>query len=240
MEIFISDTYEVMSGQAADTLIQLMQSIEYPLLCPGSGHSPMGLYDALLKKNNNLQVDVSKWYFTGLDEWVGMNGADEGSCRYSINNQLFDPLKISNKNICFFNGKATDLETECEETENFISYHNGIHVAIVGVGPNGHIAMNEPGTSSNIRSHVAAIDPVTQQAGQKYFKEHKQISKGITLGLANIMEAEHIILVVNGSHKAEIVNRLINEEISEQLPATLLRNHSSFKIYLDAEAAHLL
>ena len=240
MEIFISDTYEVMSSQAADTLLQLMQSIEYPLLCPGSGHSPMGLYDALLKKNNKLEVDVSKWYFTGLDEWVGMNGADEGSCRYSINNQLFDPLKISNKNICFFNGKATDLETECEKTENFISYHNGIHVAIVGVGANGHIAMNEPGTSSNIRSHVAAIDPVKQQAKQKYFKEHKQISKGITLGLANIMEAKHIILVVNGSHKAEIVNRLINEEISEQLPATLLRNHSSFKLYLDSKAENLL
>ncbi len=100
--------------------------------------------------------------------------------------------------------------------------------------------MNEPGTPANIRSHVAAIDPVTQQAGQKYFKEHKQISKGITLGLANILEAKHIILVVNGSHKAEIVNRLINEEISEQLPATLLRNHSSFKIYLDSKAAHLL
>jgi galactosamine-6-phosphate isomerase len=217
-----------------------MHSIEYPLLCPGSGHSPMGLYEVLVKKNNTSEVDLSKWYFTGLDEWVGMNGIDEGSCRHSINNQLFDPLKISDKNVCFFDGKATDLETECEKIENFISYHNGITVAIVGVGLNGHIAMNEPGTSVNMRSHVAALDPVTQQAGQKYFKEHKQISKGITLGMANIMEAKHVILVVNGSHKAEIVKRLVNEEISEQLPATLLRNHSSCKIYLDAEAAHLL
>jgi galactosamine-6-phosphate isomerase len=240
MEIFISDTYEEMSRQAADTLIELMQSIEYPLLCPGSGHSPLGLYDALVKKNNNTEVDVSEWYFTGLDEWVGMNGTDEGSCRYTMNTQLFDPLKIPDKNICFFDGKAKDLETECEKTENFISYHNGIHVAIVGLGLNGHIAMNEPGTSSNIRSHVSAIDPVTQEAGQKYFKEHKEISKGITLGLANILEAKHVMLVVNGSHKAEIVKRLINEEISEQLPATLLRNHSSFKIYMDSKAAHLL
>ncbi|MDB5223878.1 MAG: hypothetical protein JWN83_2545 [Chitinophagaceae bacterium] len=240
MEIFIGDTYQAVSKQSADAVIQLMHYIKSPLLCPASGDSPAGLYKAFVDKFNKNQLDTSDWYFVGLDEWAGMNGSDEGSCRFHLDNQLFNPLQIKKERICFFDGRAKNLELECIKTEKFIAEHGGIHVAIVGLGTNGHVAMNEPGTSPALRSHVAAIDPVTQQAGQKYFKEAKQISQGITLGLATLMEARHIILVVNGAHKAEIVRRLINEEISEQLPATLLRRHPSFKIYLDAEAAQLI
>lgn len=240
MEIFVADTYEEMSKQAADAGIKLMDSIKNPLLCPASGDSPSGLYKELVEKFNKKKVNVSDWYFVGLDEWAGMNGNDEGSCRFHLNNQLFNPLHANHEKICFFNGRANDLQFECEKTENFIAENGGINVAIVGIGTNGHIAMNEPGTSSAFRSHVSAIDPVTQQAGQKYFKESKQLSQGITLGLATLIEARHIILVVNGLHKAEIVRRLITEKISERLPGTLLRNHPSLQIYLDAEAAQLI
>lgn len=240
MEIFIADTYEDISKQAADVVIQLMTSVEDPLLCPASGDSPAGLYKEIVEKLHKNEVNVSSWHFVGLDEWAGMNGSDEGSCRFHLNNQLFNSLDISKEKICFFDGRENDLQMECNKTENFIVEHKGIDVAIVGVGTNGHVAMNEPGTSLSLRSHVAAINPVTQQAGQKYFKEPKQISQGITLGLATLLEARHIILVANGSHKAEIVKRLITEEISEQLPATLLRNHPSLKIYLDKEAAQLI
>ena len=240
MEIFVADTYQEISKQAADQLIQAMRLLKYPLLCPASGDSPAGLYKELVDRFNRDQLDISDWHFVGLDEWAGMNGNDEGSCRFHLDNQLFNPLQVKKERICFFDGRAKDLESECEKTENFIAEHGGIHVAILGLGTNGHIAMNEPGTSPALRSHVAAIDPVTQQAGQKYFKEPKQISHGITLGPATLMAARHIIVIANGSHKAEIVKRIINEEISEELPASLLCKHPSFKIYLDAEAAQLI
>lgn len=239
MEIFIADTYGDSSKQAAEAVTKLMRSQTNPLLCPASGDSPAGLYKELAGKFNKNE-DISKWYFVGLDEWAGMNGSDEGSCRFHLNNQLFYPLEINKEQICFFDGRADDLQLECEKTENFIAEHGGIHVAILGLGINGHIAMNEPGTSAALRSHIAAIDPVTQQAGQKYFKEPKEISRGITLGLATLLEARHIILLANGRHKAPIVKRLFTEEISEQLPATLLRKHPSLQIYLDAEAAQLI
>jgi galactosamine-6-phosphate isomerase len=169
-----------------------------------------------------------------------MNGNDEGSCRFHLNNQLFNPLHISENNICFFDGKTKDLNAECDKVENFITQHGGIDVAIVGLGMNGHVGMNEPGTSSSLRSHVTEIDAITQQVGQKYFKEKTHISKGITLGIANIMEARNVILIVSGNKKAEILRRVLEEEISEQLPASLLRNHENFSVYLDAEAANLL
>jgi glucosamine-6-phosphate isomerase len=240
MEIFVADTYEALSKQAANDVIQLMRSVREPVLCPASGDSPASLYKQFTDRFNKDRLDFSAWYFVGLDEWAGMNGSDEGSCRFHLDNQLFEPLHIHPERICFFDGRASDLESECIRIENFIAVHGGIHVAIVGLGTNGHIAMNEPGTPAGSRSHVAAIDPVTQQAGQKYFKEPKEISQGITLGLATIMEARHIILLANGSHKAGIIKRIIKEEISEELPATILRGHPSLKIYLDAAAAQLL
>jgi 6-phosphogluconolactonase/glucosamine-6-phosphate isomerase/deaminase len=91
-----------------------------------------------------------------------------------------------------------------------------------------------------LHSHVTEIDAITQQVGQKYFKEKTHISKGITLGIANIMEARNVILIVSGSKKSEIVRQVLEGEISEQLPASLLRNHPNCSVYLDAEAASLL
>ena len=240
MKIIVADTHDAMSKTVADDIIQLMRAAKHPLICTASGDSPAGLYKQLVQKVNTKELNVSDWYFVSLDEWAGMNGKDEGSCRFHLNNELFDPLKVPAERICFFDGRADNLEMECTEVENFIKTHGGVDVAIVGLGMNGHVGMNEPGTSASLRSHVADIDPVTQKTGQKYFKEQRQLTHGVTLGLATIMEATNIILLVNGGHKAQIVQRVLEGDISETLPASLLRNHAGLKVYLDREAAALL
>lgn len=240
MEIFVSDTYEAMSKQAADDVIEFMKLSDEPLICTASGHSPAALYKQITYRVSQKQLNISDWYFVGLDEWVGLNGSDEGSCRYHLNRELFDPLKINNSKICFFDGRAKNLQTECENVEEFIRKHKGIDVAILGVGMNGHVGMNEPGTPPALRSHVTDLDPITQKVGQKYFKEKQQLTQGITLGLATLMEARHIILLVSGSNKAEIIKKVIEGETSQQLPASLLRHHSGLRIYLDADAAKLI
>ena len=240
MEIFISDSYDLLSKKAADDLLKLIESIDEPLLCTASGDSPAGLYKELVYTINTNQIDTSTWNFIGLDEWTGMNGSDEGSCRYYLNKQLFNPLKVPENRICFFDGRADDLKKECKNAEEFIGLHNGIDIAIVGLGMNGHVGMNEPGTLTSSRSHIAQIDPATQKAGQKYFKEPRQLNSGITLGMATILESENVFLLVSGKHKAEIAKRIIEEDVSEQLPASFLRNHRGLKIYLDKDAASLM
>ncbi|WP_018612637.1 glucosamine-6-phosphate deaminase [Segetibacter koreensis] len=240
MELFVADTYEAMSKQAAEDVLQLMQPAEKALICPASGDSPAGLYKELVQLVKTKQVNISDWSFVGLDEWAGMNGVDEGSCRFHLNNQLFNPLEIKSEKICFFDGRASDLQFQCNQVEDFIAAHQGIDVAIVGLGLNGHVGMNEPGTSASLRSHVTDIDPLTQKTGQKYFKEPRSLTQGITLGLANLMETKHVILLVSGRHKADIVKQILEGEISEALPASLLRNHQNLKVYLDKEAAALL
>jgi galactosamine-6-phosphate isomerase len=237
MKLFVTNTYGSMSKQVADDIIGIVQSCKQPLICVASGDSPAGLYKEIVERSNKKQLATSNWLFVGLDEWAGMNGNDEGSCRYHLDRQLFHPLRTAEENICFFDGRAKDLQAECRRVENFIHEHGGIDIAILGLGMNGHVGMNEPGTPADIRSHVTDLDSTTQQVGQKYFKKEQKLTRGVTLGLATLMEARNIIIVVSGKHKADITQKVIEEEISGQLPATLLRRHPALKIYSDAEAA---
>jgi glucosamine-6-phosphate isomerase len=240
MKIFAGDTYETMSRQAVGDILVLTESLKNPVLCTASGDTPKGLYKELINEVHQKKIDVSGWYFVSLDEWLGLNEDDEGSCRFHLNNQLFNPLSVAKDNIGFFDGRGKHPDKECENVEYFIRQHGGITIAILGLGMNGHIGMNEPGTSSVLRSHVTDLASQTQKIGQKYFKNEQQLSKGITLGLATLMEAQKLILLVSGRHKAEIVKQVLEGEISEQLPASLLRRHPGLHVYLDKEAAALI
>lgn len=237
MKIFIADNYAKMSKQAADDVIDMMQSRSEPVICAASGHSPEGLYKEIIDRVRKKEVSVDNWRFLGLDEWVGMNAVDQGSCRHHLDLELLGPLQVPEDRICFFDGRANDLEAECERIEKFIHEHGGIDVAILGLGMNGHIGMNEPGVSLRLRSHVIDLHPVTKTVGQKYFKEEKELERGITLGIATLMEASNLVVVVSGTHKAEITQEMIEGEVSADVPATLLRKHSALKIYLDSDAA---
>jgi glucosamine-6-phosphate isomerase len=237
MKILVNETYEGMSRAAATEILQLLQPLAVPLICIASGDTPTGLYKEMVDQVNRKSINTSEWNYVGLDEWMGMNGYDEGSCRYYIDRQVFDPLNVPIKHIAFFDGTAKDPAKECERVERFIQAHKKIDIAILGLGMNGHIGMNEPGTSASLRSHVSKLDPQTQEVGQKYFKAQTSLTHGLTLGMATILEAKHIFLLVSGTKKASIASRMITEEISDELPCTLLRNHTGVRIYLDKEAA---
>lgn len=240
MELLVFDNYELMSSKAAKKVLQFITTGKKKVLCPASGDSPKGLYKEMITGIRENKYDVSELNFIGLDEWLGMNGGDEGSCRYHLDEQLFNPLKIDENKISFFDGRANDPQKECKKIDNTIIALEGIDLAIVGLGMNGHVGMNEPGTAPHLHSHVAQIDPVTQQVGQKYFKEKKEIKSGLTLGIANLMEAKNVMLVVSGTKKAAILKQVLEDEISEKIPAGFLRNHPNFSVYADAEAARLL
>jgi galactosamine-6-phosphate isomerase len=240
MKLNISNTYEIMSKTAAEALLQLLQTLTHPLVCTASGASPAGLYKELVQLIGTKKIDTSNWAFVGLDEWKGMNGSDEGSSRQQVDQQLFHPLGLAAHQVCFFDGRADHLEEECERVEDFINQQGGIDVAIIGIGLNGHIAMNEPGTSPSLRSHVAAIHPSTQQIGQKYFKEPTSLDTGLTVGLATLLDAKHLLLLASGESKAESIYKMLSEPISDAFPATLIRDHPHLQIYLDEEAAKRL
>ena len=240
MNLFISESYEAMCRQAATNLIDLVKDIPRPLICVASGDTPAGMYRELVKQIYDREIEIHNWSWVGLDEWMGMNGAIEGSCRFYVDQQLFEPLQIPGNRICFFDGKAANPDEECKRIEEFIAEHKTIDVAILGLGLNGHIGMNEPGTSKTIRSHVSELDPMTQQIGQKYFKSSQQLTQGLTLGIGTLLDSTRIMLLANGAHKAAIVKTVLEGEISERVPGSLLRLHPDLHVYLDQTAVMLV
>ena len=240
MKIIIADSYELMSKQAADAIANITQSIAEPLVCVPSGDSPKALYKEWKLQQEKKIIDIHNWYFLGLDEWIGLDENDEGSCRYMLNRDLFHPLNIQEEKICCFNGNTTNTEAECNRIENYIHQHKAIDIAILGLGMNGHVGLNEPGTSSLLYSHVSNIHPVTNKTGQKYFSKPQSLTQGITLGLATLMEAKHLILLVSGQKKADILKQAIEDDVTENVPASLLRRHPQFYIYADKDAAGML
>ena len=239
MQIRISDTYKIMSKLCVTDLLDTLEDIKEPLICTASGDTPKGMYEELVKQVREKNIDISNWHFISLDEWEGMNGKDEGSCRYHLDNQLFRPLEIADEKIIFFDGRSKNLQAECDGIEDYIQLMGGIDVAILGLGMNGHIGMNEPGTPVNSYSHIADIDETTQAVGQKYFTAETKIAKGLTLGIGTLREAHQIMLLANGGKKAEIVLKVLGEDATTKIPATLITEHEKICVYLDKEAAPL-
>jgi 6-phosphogluconolactonase/glucosamine-6-phosphate isomerase/deaminase len=136
-----------------------------------------------------------------------------------------------------FNGKANDLAQECKDIDGFIEHNGGIDYMFLGLGMNGHLALNEPGVDPESRSHVMPLDSVTRQVAVKYFEEMPDISRGITLGIKNILDSKHIQLLITGKKKRDIVKRILASEATNMLPATLLFGHSNAEFILDTQAA---
>jgi len=237
MKIIVSENYEALSRQIAADVAEVLINLERPLFCPTSGDTPKGLYAALLDLQKAGKINFSNCLFVGLDEWTNMNGEDEGSCRQSLDVHFFGPAGIAAEQVCFFDGKNTNGEAECKKVEDFIAANGGIDLVVLGLGLNGHVGMNEPGTPADIRSHVSILDPQTAQTGQKYFTRPTALATGLTLGIATLLSAKHIFLMVNGSRKAAIVKHVVDTDATESIPATLLKGHPGFHIYLDKAAA---
>jgi glucosamine-6-phosphate isomerase len=240
MNVIILNTYEELSTAATKVLIDSIKATPNPLVCVASGDSPKGLYKHLVTSVEKNSLNTADWHFLGLDEWIGLNGQDIGSCRYHLDQDLFHPLGVPDEQICFFDGRSVDVFAECLINEMYIKKQGGIDVAILGLGLNGHIGMNEPFTPVDSRSQMVDLDPLTIQIGQKYFEQPQKLSQGLTLGLGTLMEARSILLLVGGQNKAPIVKKMLEEEVSLSCPASLLRHHPNCHIFLDQAAGSLL
>jgi glucosamine-6-phosphate isomerase len=240
MNIQVFETYEELSQRAAEELVLIIQQKSDAVICLASGHSPQracAIFVALAKQK---KLNLSNVHFVGLDEWVGVNSEDPGSCHFFFHSNLIEPLEIPKSNCHLFNVSEEDLAAECSRMDNVIANLGGIDLMMVGIGMNGHIGFNEPGVPFERKSHVAELDQTTQEVGQKYFMDKKVLKRGITLGLSHLMEARKVILVANGVKKADVVARALGEPVSEQIPASILQTHPNSLILVDKEAASKL
>lgn len=229
-----------MSRHAARHVTDLVVQKPDALICLAAGDTPKGMCRYIASFAASENIDFSQCHFVSLDEWVGISPENGGSCQYFLRNYLFNPLNVKESNIRLFDPLADNLKNECEKMDEYIWRHSGIDLMIVGIGRNGHIGFNEPGVPFENYSHVVALDETTQTVGQKYFREHTTLTKGITLGLQHLLDARKAILIANGINKAQIIKQALEGEINTQTPASVIRKHQDAEVILDPDAASQL
>ena len=240
MKISVYNNYDEMSKAAAELVVNQLTVKPNSLICFPSGESPTRMLAYLVQYANDGKINLSECYFIGLDEWLGMNENHEGSCKHYLYENFFNLLNIDSEKIVFFDALTADTEKECERINDFISQKGGLDLIVVGIGMNGHIGLNEPGTDFNLYAHRSFLDAVTAEVGQKYFKEQTLLTEGITLGLKHLTEAKKAVLIASGVKKADILAEGLEGKITTLVPASVFQTIPSASILLDKDAASKL
>lgn len=235
--VSIFNTYDELSDFAAQQILNTVEQNPTAVVCLAAGDTPRLTYQKVVALANKNNISFSGIIFIGLDEWVGIEPAIEGSCYHFLNELIFTPLSINKERIFFFNSMAADLVAECTRIDTILHALGPINITLVGIGINGHIGFNEPGIDPKLNAHVVTLDAVTTKVGQKYFNEEKPLTQGISLGMAQIMASDKVLLLANGFKKAGIIRTTLKENISNTVPASFIRNHPNAIILLDKEAA---
>lgn len=229
---------EQLALYTAKYIIDLVKRKPNATLILTSGDTPVLTYQKIVELAN--PKDFQSITVVGLDEWVGIPGTSEGSCRYIVEENLLKPLGVNPSQYTFFDSMTDDLESECKKVDELLFSKGGADLIIVGVGLNGHIGLNEPGYSFDNYCHVSELADVTINTGQKYFKESTPLTQGITIGLKHLLEAKVAILIATGERKAEVLKQTFAQEPSVELPSTVFKLHTNSFVWIDEAAAKLL
>ena len=240
MKQIIFKDYSELSVKTAEQIASIIKAKPDSLLCFPAGETSVGTFEQLIKLNKKGEISFKKCKIIGLDEWANIGAMKSENCFSFLKKHFFDHIDYSAENLCFFDGESTDLEKECVKTDAFIKKSGPIDMVLLGAGMNGHLGLNEPGTSFELYSHIVDLDETTKIVGQKYFSGKVTLTRGITLGVKYFMEAKTMILQLNAARKAEVVKRLVEGEVSVDFPASVLKAHPNSFLLLDKEAAKYL
>lgn len=190
----------------------------------------------LLEKN---QLDVSHVETFNLDEYVGLKAEHPQSYHYYMNEVLFNQYPNFNKeNIHIPNGYSSQLEDEAERYNQLLYDRGPVDIQILGIGENGHIGFNEPGTDLHSETHIVDLTESTIRANSRYFESESDVpQQAVSMGLASILKAKRIILLAFGEKKKEAIHQLMNNQVTKDIPSTILHAHPNVEVYVDDEAA---
>lgn len=240
MKIVITENYEEMSEKGAQILSEVIKNNPQATIGLATGTTPIGLYRKLIEKNRNGEISFKDIRSVNLDEYVGLNGEDKHSYRYFMNTELFDHVDIDKANTSVPCGVAADMAAECERYTNLLR-KNPQDIQLLGLGSDGHIGFNEPGSPFGGHTHVVELEESTIRDNARLFDRIEDVpTKAITMGIADVMQSGKILLLANGANKAAAVKAMVCGEIDENCPASILQRHPDVTVIIDKEAAKLL
>ncbi|OLS37880.1 glucosamine-6-phosphate deaminase [Bacillus sp. MRMR6] len=237
MRIIRVENYADMSLQAGKLLAEKIRSNPSITLGLATGSTPKGVYEYLIDDYRNNQTSYQQVKSVNLDEYIGLPPNDHNSYHAFMRKNFFDHINIDQRNTYLPNGTAKDLLLECQRYEELIMDIGGVDLQLLGIGRNGHIGFNEPGTSFQSRTHIVSLAQNTREANARFFNSIEEVPKqAITMGIASILDSREIYLLASGEAKADAIYKLINEEIHEDFPASALKQHKNVTIIADKEA----
>jgi glucosamine-6-phosphate deaminase len=241
MLVIIKKDYEEMSFEGAKLVASLIRKKPDCVLGFATGSTPLSLYKHLIRMHKDEGLDFSKVISFNLDEYVGLPPSHNQSYHFFMWENLFKHININPSNIHIPMGMAEDIESFCEWYEAKIVSYGGIDLQILGIGSNGHIAFNEPGSSLGSRTRIKTLKEKTRNDNARFFKNFEEVPKfAITMGVGTIMEAKRLILLANGKSKAEAIKATVEGSIMAKYPATIVQLHQYATVIVDKDAAGLL
>ena len=224
------DSAEALAVRAADLLLTAIRDEPRIVLGLPTGRSPIGMYDRVVRectREYHCFRDVTTF---NLDEYAGVPREHAGSYFTYMKQHLFDHVDIDPRNAHIPNGTAPDLEAECVRYEREIRDAGGLGLTFLGLGRNGHIGFNEPGSPFDARTRVVELTESTRRANADCFHDGHVPTHAITMGIGTILDSRSIVLLVSGAGKTEAVERLLTGEIDESFPASALWRHEDVRV----------
>ena len=237
MEIRIFKTAEEIGVEAAKIFTDTVKSNPNAVLGLATGASPIPTYKNIIKTYNEGGISFKDVKTYNLDEYCDLPKNDKNSYYTFMHEQLFNSLDIKEENVHFLNGNAEDTEKECARYDAEINNAGGIDVQLLGIGNNAHIGFNEPDENLIAVTHKTGLTESTIEANARFFESKDQVpTMALTMGIASILKSKKIVLLANGKAKHNAVKALLNDEITTNNPATMLKVHPDVVLICDKAA----
>lgn len=240
MKVIVCKNTEELANEALKVMLDVIKSKESPIIGLATGSSPIGLYNAMIRDHKENGTSYKNVKSVNLDEYVGLGIESDQSYVYFMNDNLFKSIDIDKKNTNLPNGKAVNMNAECERYTALLDSMPQ-DIQLLGIGGNGHIGFNEPGTPFDSTTHIVELQERTRLDNARFFSSLDEVpTHAITMGIKNIMNAKKILVVANGKGKADAVYSMVKGEITESCPASVLQKHSDVIVIVDEDAASKL
>jgi len=240
MKVIITKNYSELSKKASEIIIKETAAKANLVMGFATGSTPLGLYRELIKAERAGKINFSRVTTFNLDEYYPIKRTDKNSYCYFMFKNLFNKVKIKKSKINVLNSETKNPREECKLYQDKLG-RNKIDIQILGIGSNGHIGFNEPGSSFNSRTRLVNLTEKTIKDNSRFFARKEDVpKKGLTMGIADIMDAKKIVLLASGPNKAKAIKRMIEGPINKSCPASILQKHPNTIIILNKEAASLI
>ena len=240
MKVIITENYEEMSKKTAEILIDVVKNNPSAVLGLATGSSPIGTYQNMIKDHKENGTSYKNVKTVNLDEYVGLTADHDQSYAYFMRDNLFNHVDIDLKNTNVPCGVAKDLEKESERY-NALLEECKQDVQLLGIGSNGHIGFNEPGTPIDSVTHLVDLTENTIKDNSRLFASIDEVPRqALSMGIKNIMNAKSVVLVASGKNKAKAVYGMVKGAVTPELPASILQLHPNVVLVCDKDAASLL